>query len=53
MTEKKGQHEEQTNKEDKFTGSPEQQLPDLEAEDKQVRQEEQFEESTNSDEKKD
>lgn len=49
MTEKRERPEDQPEKEDKFTGTPGQQLPDLEAEDKQDRQEEQFEEEAGTD----
>lgn len=38
MPDKKDQQNEEEQKEEKFTGSPEQQLPDLEAEDLQERQ---------------
>lgn len=39
MPDKKVQQKDDENKEKSFTGSPEQQLPDLEAEDSQERQE--------------
>lgn len=40
MTDRKDRQNEQDDKTEKFTGSPEQKFPDLEAEDQQGRQEE-------------
>ncbi|WP_203332909.1 hypothetical protein [Planococcus beigongshangi] len=45
MTDRKDRQNEQDDKTEKFTGSPEQKFPDLEAEDQQGRQEEQFKEA--------
>lgn len=49
MEDKKQQQNGEHEKEDAFTGSPEQQLPDLEAEDEQIRKEEQSKEEKDSD----
>lgn len=53
MREKKDEQNQQDDLTEKFTGSPEQKFPDLEAEDKQTRQEEQFEKETDTVKKKD
>lgn len=49
MTEKNERPAEQPEKEDHFTGSPEQQLPDLEAEDKEIPKDQQAENESRTD----
>ncbi|HSJ37809.1 MAG TPA: hypothetical protein VK945_06300 [Planococcus sp. (in: firmicutes)] len=52
MTEKQNRQSEDKDKEGAFTGSPEQQLPDLEAEDKKERDKEQTKGKSEADKKK-
>ena len=51
MSDKKERDEEQRDKEENFTGSPEQQLPDLEADYKHDADKEQLKDKVNSEKK--
>ena len=52
MADKKDQQRDNDQKEESFTGSPEQQFPDLEAEDRQELQEQKSKQKDNPDSKK-
>lgn len=53
MSEKNERTEEEQEKEDKFTGSPEEQLPDLEGEGKKVPKDQQDQNGKNGEDDKD